>query len=343
VKVRFTIEQCWHDVPGGTAVAAIELARELSAVPNVRLEGWAARHAGPPARPELQPPMPVHHDAMPRDAMYARWLWGSRRVVRTIDADVVHATTVLPPPVGRTPLVATVHDLAFLHDDGAFTARGLRTMRRGWSLIAAEAAVICCSSQATFDDCAAHGAATERLRVVPLGVRSMDGDCSHLDLPDRFVLFVGTAEPRKNLARLVQAMQLVPGVPLVVAGPAGWGDVDLTGAQRLGYVDDRTKAGLFARATVVAYPSLREGFGLPVIEAMAQGATVVTSVGTSCAEVAGDAAVLVDALDVDAIASGIRQAIDAPVEPAVARARAAEFTWQRTAELTVDAYRTAIG
>jgi glycosyltransferase involved in cell wall biosynthesis len=342
VKVRYTIEQCWHDVPGGTAVAAVELARALMGVPDVELIGWAARHDGPPARPELQPPFTVRHDLLPRDVMYARWLWGSRRVVRPVDADVVHATTVLPPPVGRVPLVATVHDLAFMHDDAAFTARGLRTMRRGWDLIAREAAVICCSSQATFDDCAAHGAAAERLRVVPLGVRPVDGNCSHLELPSQFVLFVGTAEPRKNLARLVAAMRQLPDLALVVAGPAGWGDVDLSGVHRLGYVDDRTKAGLYARASVVAYPSLREGFGLPVLEAMAQGATVVTSAGTSCAEVAGDAAVLVDPLDVDAIAAGIRRAIDAPIDPTAARTRAGEFTWQRTAQLTIDAYRTAL-
>jgi glycosyltransferase involved in cell wall biosynthesis len=309
VRVALTLEQCWHAVPGGTAVAAIELARELAGIDGVDVTGIAARHGDEPPHPGYEPPIEVHQLGLPRRAQYARWLWGPQRAAPWVTSfDLVHATTVLPPPTGRTPLVATVHDLAFLRPDAAdgFTRNGLRTMTRGWDLVRTHASVICCSSQATLDDCVAHGADPSRLRFVPLGVRPIVGDADEvrdrLGLPERFVLFVGTPEPRKNLARLVDAMRSVPDVPLVIAGPSGWGSVDLTGVRSLGFVDEATKAGLYAAASVVAYPSLWEGFGLPVLEAMAQGATVVTSAGTSCAEVAGDAAVLVDPTSVDAIA-----------------------------------------
>ena len=136
------------------------------------------------------------------------------------------------------------------------------------------------------------------------------------------MLFVGTREPRKNLARLAAAMQQ-PGTPgpLVVAGADGWGDigvVDHGSTLFLGFVPDADLAPLYAAATVFAYPSEREGFGLPVAEAMAQGAAVATSSGTSTEEVAGGAAVLVDPFDVDAIARGLIEARDRRDELAVA-------------------------
>jgi glycosyltransferase involved in cell wall biosynthesis len=134
----------------------------------------------------------------------------------------------------------------------------------------------------------------------------------------------------------------MPG-PLVVAGAAGWGDVgtvDHGDTLFLGFIADADLAPLYAAATVFAYPSEREGFGLPVAEAMAQGAAVVTSRGTSTEEVAGGAAVLVDPFDVDDIARGLIEAADrSHALAAAARQRAAELTWARSAELTLAVYR----
>ena len=136
-------------------------------------------------------------------------------------------------------------------------------------------------------------------------------------------------------------------VDLVLAGPSGWNesiDAQLAAlgarVRPLGFVGHADLDALFAGATVFCYPSVREGFGLPVLEAMAQGTPVVTSAGTSTAEVAGDAAVLVDPLDVDAIAGAIDELLDDPAEAArlgaAGRERAKSFTWERTAELVCD-------
>ena len=138
-------------------------------------------------------------------------------------------------------------------------------------------------------------------------------------------------------------------MPLVLAGPEGWGrgGVDGPGILPVGFVSGAERDALYAGAAAVAYPSLREGFGLPVLEAMAQGAPVLTSAGTATAEVAGDAAVLVDPLDESAIAGGLERLLGDPVAAAElgrrARERAATFTWKRCADGYEAAYREAAG
>jgi alpha-1,3-rhamnosyl/mannosyltransferase len=173
-----------------------------------------------------------------------------------------------------------------------------------------------------------------------------------------YVLAVGTLEPRKNLERLAAAHALLPPAlrrraPLALAGGIGWGGVEAGpalaralaagDARALGRVDDAALAALYARAAAVAYPSLYEGFGLPVLEAMGCGAPLVHSATTAVAETAGGAGLAVDPLDPEAIAAGLAAVLeDAALASrlrAAGLARAAEFSWAETARRVVEVWR----
>ncbi|HWM21301.1 MAG TPA: glycosyltransferase family 1 protein [Ilumatobacteraceae bacterium] len=353
VRVAYTIEQCWHDVPGGTAVAALRIGERLDRDPSVELVAVAGRHRRLPPDP-WRPPFPVAALPLARPWLYESWLRFRWPPVEraTGPVDVCHATALVPAPT-RAPLVVTVHDLAFLRAPDSFTRHGVRVMRRSIERIARHADIVVCPSQATMADVEAAGVGTDRLRLVPLGVDATVASPEEVgrvrtrhDLPSRFVLFVGTVEPRKNLERLAQAVaRLDEPLPLVIVGADGWGGVaDTVGAASidtrfLGFVADGELAGLYAAASVFAYPSVWEGFGLPVAEAMAQGTPVVTSRGTSTAEVAGGAAVLVDPLDVDDIARGLTAALgDRDRLHVAGRARAAELTWEAATAATRAVY-----
>jgi glycosyltransferase involved in cell wall biosynthesis len=185
-----------------------------------------------------------------------------------------------------------------------------------------------------------------KVRVIPNAVGepfTAEGEAADGD----YVLAVSTLEPRKNLPRLVEAYRRagLNGVPLLVAGAAGWGDVRVEGdgVHLLGEVPDEELARLYRGARCVAYVSFYEGFGLPVLEAMACGAPVVVGRSDALEEISGGAAVLVDPLDLDAIAAGLNEAIDRREElgpQGLERARA--FDWREVARQTVAVYREAV-
>ncbi|MGI9644791.1 MAG: glycosyltransferase family 4 protein, partial [Ilumatobacteraceae bacterium] len=308
IRVAYTLEQCWHPAPGGTAVAALRIARELATMSaEVELLQVAGRHPQPP-RPEFRPSGSVAMLPLGRPLLYDAWTRLNWPKVESVTGpiELAHATGLVPCATAA-PMVVTVHDLAFRRDPDKFTRRGVRIMNRSLEVIGSRAARVICSSRATFDDCVEAGLDPDRLRVVPLGVdieAVAPADVRRVrrryELPDDFVLFVGTVEPRKNLDRLAAAVD-TSGQLLVVAGADGWGDqsaVERDHVRFLGFVPAEDLAALYAAASVFAYASETEGFGLPVAEAMAQGTPVVTSASTSTAEVAGGAAVLVDPFDV---------------------------------------------
>jgi glycosyltransferase involved in cell wall biosynthesis len=234
--------------------------------------------------------------------------------------------------------VVTVHDLAVLRRPEAFNAWTRTYVPRVVPRVIRGARRVIAVSEFTAGELETllH-VPREVIQVVPNAVDHAvfapegpreDGD---------YVLAVGTLEPRKNLARTIEATRRL-GVELRIAGPSGWGGVDADGAhvRWLGFVDDARLAALYRGARCVAYPSLYEGFGIPVLEAMACGAAVVTSRGGACEEIAGGAAVLVDPLDVASIAEGIERA--AGDRPAGGVERAADFTWDETARRTRAVY-----
>lgn len=352
-----TFEQCWHRVPGGTAVAAIETARALGKHDGWDLIGVSALHR---AKPEetWEPPIEVRSLPLPRNLLYESWnrLRRPRVDLVTGKVTVIHATSIAVPP-RSAPIVVSIHDLAFVHDPSHFTARGLSFFRGALEVARREADLVLCSTRTVMEDCEANGFDPSRLRLVPLGVDAEPVDAEHVrevrarhGVDDPYVMWAGTVEPRKNLENLVTAFdRLDTDRALVLAGPRGWNeDLDrIIGRIRprvhaLGFVPRGDLAALYAGADAFCFPSLREGFGLPVLEAMAQGTPVVTSSGTATEEVAGDAAVLVDPTDPESIANGLRTVLnDAHLRARLAAAgpaRAAEFTWERTADLVIGCY-----
>lgn len=362
MKIAFTLEQCWHRVPGGTAVAALELARALERRPGLELIGVAAHHRNPPPE-QWRPPVAVRHLALPRIALYESWHYFRRPRVEsaTGPVDVIHATGIAMPPPTR-PIVLTVHDLAYLDYPALFTRQGVRFFRRALDLALRDASLLLCSSLATLERCRAAGFEDERLRHTPLGVRATRArpeDVARVrqayGLPERIILWTGTVEPRKNLAGLIRAFSLLDtDAELALVGPPGWNEdierhigelpaVKRDRVRRLGWVPRGDLEALYAAATVMCFPSLLEGFGFPVVEAMAQGTPVVTSRGTSTEElVSGGAGLLVDPRQPEEIADALGRVLDDPALAAqlgeAGLRRASDYTWERTAELTAAAY-----
>ena len=372
LRVAFLLEQPWHRVPGGTAVAAVESARALTEREDVDLLGITARHRSADLPPLLVGPgspdhLPLVSSALPRSLLYEAWhRLGRPRVDRLFRGsgwtpDVVHASGGAVPAT-RCPLVATVHDVAWRHHPAASTRRG-RRLFEGWLSDARRADRIVCPSEATRSDLVEAGFDSDCIRIVPLGVGPTDvepGLPSQLrarhGLEGPFVLWVGTLEPRKNLDRLVAAMSAAPlsDVPLVLVGPDGWRtDVARTVAPLgeravvVGSVLEVEKRAWYEAADVFCLPSLHEGFGLPVLEAMAHGVPVVTSAGTATEEVVGDAGLTVDPTDEWAIAGALRAVLDDGKLAArladAGRSRAASRRWSDTADGLIAVYREVAG
>jgi len=274
-----------------------------------------------------------------RDAVWYPFAVGRRR-----GADVLHCPTYRGPLRPRLPLVVTVHDLAVLRHPDAFN-RWTRTYspRVVPRVLAAARSIIAVSEFTRQELIQLLRIPEQKIHVVPNGVEdtfTADGPAAD----GEYVLAVGTLEPRKNLPRLIEAARRNH-VELRVVGARGWGGVEVAGngVRWLGEIDDAQLARLYRGALCVAYPSLYEGFGIPVLEAMACGVPVVTSRGTAMEEVADGAAVLVDPRDPAELAAGIERAAaerDTLVLRGLERARS--FRWDAVADATVAVYREAV-
>jgi glycosyltransferase involved in cell wall biosynthesis len=365
VRVAFHTDQLWFAAPGGIGTYVRELLRTLPTLedPPTLVGFQASGHA----IPQMEIPIVEVPGSIRRT--YPSWALVGRPPLppELRDVDVVHATNpAAVPPVGAgQALVVTVHDLAFDVYPQTFPPTWRRLYRAGARAAARRAAMILTPSTATATDLQEHyHVAAERIRVTPLASSLPRGDLDvaavldRLGIPRPYLLCPATLEARKNQTRLVRAYrQVAPEVPhaLVLAGPDGWrtdaledqlrtegpGTVLRTGLLRGDDLD-----AVIRGADAVAYPSLYEGFGLPIVEAMQRGVPVVTSTAPACVETAGGAAIVVDPEDVGGLADAVATVLtDAEVRDSLisrGRERAEGFSWEATARATLDAYRGAL-
>ncbi|HEY4027094.1 MAG TPA: glycosyltransferase family 1 protein [Candidatus Dormibacteraeota bacterium] len=323
----------------GTEVYAREVARRLpAAAPDLRFVLYAAR--------------PGDVDGLDLTVLPGRRLWSQGRLCRELwrrRPDLFFAPSHVVPFLAPGRALTVVHDLAFERHPGAYRRTALAYLRLTTRWAERRCRLLVTVSQATADDLTRlHGVDPARLRVVPLGggepprcdpsAEAARARLAELGVDGPFVLHVGRVEPRKNQVAALEAVERLPDLLLVSVGSvvdAGMG-ARLAASPRcrqLGRLPDADVEALYAGAEALVFPSLYEGFGLPVLEAMRRGLPVVTAAVSSLPEVAGDAAVYVDdPHDAAALATAIEEALAGRARlTRLGREQAARFTWDRTA------------
>ncbi|MGI8662357.1 MAG: glycosyltransferase family 4 protein [Acidimicrobiales bacterium] len=354
-----------HDVRTGVGVVTSELLHRFAATSEIELVAYSVSWRGrrdvaalvPDGVPVVRRPMaaqPLRRLWLRYDAPALQWWTGA--------IDIVHGPNFVVPPSRAAAGLVTVHDLTCIHHPELCTPDVLQYPALLRRALARGAHIHTVSHFVGDEVVALLGADPDRVHVVPNGVNAaatgrVESGHRHAG-GDRYILALGTVEPRKDLPTLVAAFDAVaaedPELRLVLAGPDGWGTdalVDAIGLAshrdrvvRLGWVSDAQRADLLAGATVFAYPSRYEGFGLPPLDAMAAGVPVVATRAGALPEVLGDAATLVGVGDVDALGGAIAALA---AEPAAARAtrvegarrHASRYTWDAAAAALVSVYR----
>jgi glycosyltransferase involved in cell wall biosynthesis len=372
MKVALQIDQLFLNAPGGIGTYIRNLVPALAnRDPSVEMTLFHSRFDSPdPPEPWIRE-HPTHQLRGRMRSLYLRWNVVGRPPLPAplAGADIVHVTNHagVAPAGARQRLVVTVHDLAFDVLPGAFPPRWRVVYRLGLRAAVRRADAIVTPSRTTAEDLLSRTAVDpSKLHVVPLaaslpaGKLDADDVLARLKIRGPYVLFVGTLEPRKNLVRLVRAYRRVAaeGFPhaLVLAGPLGWhheslmrelalqgpGEIVMTGEISADELD-----AVYRAADVFAYPSLYEGFGLPVLEALVRGIPTVASNTSAVPEVSGDAALGVDPRSVRSIAQAISSLVSdvglADRMAARARAQAQRFSWDETARLTLQVYEHVLG
>ena len=349
----------------GIGVFTSEMLRALAARPDMQVsvfntsprgrgQGWLPSDIGDG----------VHEVPGRMPAGGIRWLWDCLSVPRLEwfagEADVVHGPNYRVPPTSRAAPVVSVHDVSFEHGPpiggpaGRAHRRSVRAAVRAGAWIHTDSEYVAAEVRDTYP------IEPHRVVTVPLGVR-LPAPAPHPAPGAPYVLGLGSADRRKGLTTLVAAFDALAStnrdLRLIHAGPDGNASGELADVidrsphrdriLRLGWVDDGARSALIEQAAAVAYPSLYEGFGLVVLEAMAAGRPVVTTPVAAIPEAAGDAALYVEAENADALAGALQRVLEnqelAAELGAQGRSRAAGFTWERTADGLIDIYRLATG
>ena len=374
-SVAFHVDQLFYPAPGGIGTYIRRLVPALAGQdPSLEIKLFHARFddAGQQAQMPERWMREFWMEELPHriQTLYPRWaITGRPHLPRALSSlDLVHAPSpaAIPSAGSGQRLVVTVHDLAFLTTPSVFPPAWRFQFRLGLRATLRRADAIITPSRNTAEDLLSRtNVDPAKVHVIPLAARTdvtaadPEQILSRLKIPRPYLLFVGTLEPRKNLVRLVRAYRraATSGLPhaLVLAGPVGWkhqtllreialrgpGEVVLTGD-----LTDEEIDAVYREAAAFVYPALYEGFGLPVLEAMARGVPTIAANTSSLPEVAGDAALQVDPDSVREIAAAIETLL---TDPALAerlsmrgRARAERFSWEETARLTLQVYEKAI-
>jgi glycosyltransferase involved in cell wall biosynthesis len=352
MRVGLVVDQLFAPVPGGAGRYAGELwdALELTVPAQSSVQTWSAFHRSK-AQASLQRSAPRQ---LPVGSKVLSRMWERGQGPAPRDADVVHATTLLAPPKRRAALVVTIHDVVPWTHPETLTPRGVGFHRRMGTRAAREADLIVTPTSAVADQI--RDILSPRVEVIAVH----PGFSSALSFPedarerraryvagDGYLLFVGTAEPRKGLDTLLDALvePALKEATLVVVGPRGWGGIDVShdaGARGIGdrvtvtgRVDDADLASLYAGAGLVVMPSRAEGFGLPVLEAMGLGVPVVTSDDPALCEVGAGATQIFPVGDSTALSTAIARVLSDVALKAqmieAGRARAKDFDWLSSA------------
>ena len=354
VKTRagIVIEQNWNAKASVETRCTNNLVDALLDNPDVSVVGVRGTHL---TNPELSLPdgLPVRRLPFPGKALAESWARSSRPSLdRWVDADIIHAPHYLLPTT-KKPLIVTIHDTAFFRYPEWLTPNEVACFLRIFKRVIDEKLSVFVPSEATADDLAFRGVSERRIHVTPWGIDTEPAPTyviEHVrqkyELPDEFVLFLGAPSPRKNLTMLAAAMERHREVPLLITGPDDGGAegeiASIANARMLGHVPEGEIQAVIAAATVLAYPSHLEGFGLPVLEAMAQGTPVVATKGTAPADILGTAGLAVDTRSPNQIADAIGQLLESPTDRAamgeVGKDRSVLFRWDVAAKRVASLY-----
>jgi glycosyltransferase involved in cell wall biosynthesis len=293
-------------------------------------------------RSSFAPPAGTRHWPIPLRVVHAAWRRGVPLGTRPLRGQLLHTLDLAVPPSDK-PVVATVHDLLALERPDLHPERSVRQQEEQLRSLE-RAAMVFANSQATRDSLIAHGVPDDKIVVTHLGVESV----SELDVEPRSsddVLYVGEPNRRKGFDVLVEAVASAPPGSFHVVH-AGLAATAAPGVRSAGQVSEPVLQRLYRTATVLCFPSRAEGFGLPVLEAMAAGLPVVASDIPAVREVAGPAAVLVPPGDAEALREALLELLGDPDRRGAlaeaGRRRAAGFSWRTMAEATLAGYRAVL-
>ena len=353
------LDQLLAPVPGGIGRYARELGRHLvtTAPPTWEVEGVVSatsRQRLEQVEAEVPGLARVRRLALERRLLARAWASG----LPPVPAGAIHGTSLLAPlrshpsgGRGSRAVVVTIHDVVPWSHPETLTPRGVAWHRAMAERAERFADAIVAPTRAVADQLAERFSLGDRLHVIP-GAPSEDlslpidhdARAARLGLPDRYLLAVGTLEPRKGLRHLIEALARpgAPDLPLLIAGPGGWGDVDVDALaaaagvapgriRALGHVSEADLAVLYDRATVFVMPSVAEGFGLPIVEAFMHRTPVVHSDAPALVEVAGGAGLAVALDDRDGYPARLAEALAAVVDDAGTAARMSRLGWERAA------------